>query len=100
MQTTCSETSQEPASGNKAVLKVRSLSEGSWVRTVPKRQSGKDRNIQMRSTTTMEPKGTAASEWYAIAMVLSTDAMLKHSSGNRLAVSSMVGIHVFPPFRA
>ena len=73
---------------------------GGGERTVPKRQSGKERNIQMSSTTTMEPKGTAAREWYAMAMVFSTDAMLKHSSGNRFAVSSMVGIHVLPALRA
>ena len=48
----------------------------------------------------MEPKGTAASEWYAMAIVLSTLAMPKHSSGNRLAVRSIVGIQAPPSLRA
>ena len=43
--------------------------------TVPMRQSGKETKSQMKRTSTMEPKGTAASEWYMMAMVLRTKAM-------------------------
>ncbi len=57
-------------------------------------------NIQMSSTTMMDPNGTAASEWYAIATVLSAAAMPKQAMGNSVAVASMVPIQFLPSLRA
>ncbi len=68
--------------------------------TVPKRHRGIEINNQMSNTTTMEPNGTAAKEWYVIAIVLSTKAMPKKSIGNNVAVMIMVRIQLLPSWRA
>ena len=47
----------------------------------------------------MVPKGTAAREWYTMAMVLSTAAMEKHIMGKRVAVMTMVAIQDWPSLR-
>ena len=72
----------------------------SRARAVPSRHSGKEMNIQMSSTTTMEPNGTAASEWYAIATVFSAAAMPKQAMGKSVAVASIVPIQFLPSLRA
>ena len=67
--------------------------------TVPNKQSGNDMKIHPIRTMRIVPNGTAASEWYPMAMELSTKAMLRHIVGKSVAVSSMVRIHVLPSFR-
>lgn len=67
---------------------------------MPSRQSGKEMNIQMSSTTMIDPNGTAASEWYAMAIVFSAAAMPKQAIGKSVAVASMVPIQFLPSLRA
>ena len=68
--------------------------------TVPRSESGSETKSQIRSRTTIEPKGTAASDWYPIAIVFSTAATAKTAAGKRLAARSIAAIQARPSWRA
>lgn len=64
--------------------------------TVPKSARGNEINAQMMNTTTIVPKGIAASDRQKIAIVLSTKPIPKHRNGNNDAVSIIDFIQFLP----